>query len=527
MTSNIPVFLLVAVILLPGPTSFAQDRCATTKYEQMRHNSKPGRETAAQFEEWIQSRLAGQASGALPEIAAAGTIPVVVHILHNGVSDPTNISDAQIASQMDVLNKDFRRLNTDAGNTPAEFSSAAGATSLVFTLARRDPEGLPTNGIIRTLATKTQWGLEDQSELKALSYWPAEDYLNIWVINFGTNDIGFAQFPVTNLIQGLDGSSEDRLTDGVVIHYRAFGVSGSFGTFDLIPRFDKGRTATHEIGHFFGLRHIWGDVSSCGDNDFVPDTPPQSSPSSLCPTYPATSCSGNKMFMNYMDYTDDQCMNLFTNDQISRFDVVLGASPRRVSLLTSMGATNPVIAANDAGIRSILAPGTTSCLSPLTPQVEIRNYGTNLVTSIVIEVKIDGVVDQTKTFSVNLASNALATLSFDPVSFSIGSSRQFLFTIIQTNGVTDGNSSNDSESLLAAVPPSTTLPITQPFDSTPPDWQILNPDNQTTWTNVLAADGSASNRAMRMEFYNYDNSGVLDRIVSPSFTLTSPGIAQL
>jgi hypothetical protein len=220
-------------------------------------------------------------------------------------------------------------------------------------------------------------------------------------------------------------------------------------------------------------------------------------------------------------------MNLFTNGQVSRFDVVLGASPRRASLLTSLGATIPVVAANDAGIRSILAPGTTSCMSPLTPQVEIRNYGSNLVTSTVIELQIDGVVNQTKTFPINLASNAVTTLSFDPVTLSVGSSRQFLFTITQTNGVADGNSQNDVKSVLAAVPTTTTLPISQTFNTAPADWQIFNPDNLVTWANVLAPDGSPSNRAMQLNFYDYDNSGVLDKIITPSFSLSTPGVAQL
>ncbi len=174
-------------------------------------------------------------------------------------------------------------------------------------MPKQDPEGLPTNGITRTRGTKTGWTLEDNDTFKALSYWPAEDYLNIWVINFvdPSGIIGYAQLPISNLA-GLDDASMDRLTDGVAIHYQTFGTddigSVHYGNFNLISAFNLGRTATHEIGHILGLRHIWGDVESCTGTDYVADTPPQLGSTSGCPTQPQVECSGDKMFQNYMDY---------------------------------------------------------------------------------------------------------------------------------------------------------------------------------------------------------------------------------
>jgi hypothetical protein len=191
------------------------------------------------------------------------TIPVVVHVIHNGeaIGSGTNISNNQILSQINAMNKDFQRLNVDAANTPAEFLSVAGSFDLEFVLAKQDPFGAPTNGINRVQGTKTVWTINDNATFKALSYWPAEDYLNIWVINIPSY-LGFAQFPVSSL-PGLEDSPNDRLTDGVVIDYTAFGSNfEGLGTFNLDTKYNRGRTCTHEVGHFFGLKHIWGDDGS-------------------------------------------------------------------------------------------------------------------------------------------------------------------------------------------------------------------------------------------------------------------------
>ncbi|MEJ0032621.1 MAG: M43 family zinc metalloprotease [Bacteroidota bacterium] len=146
-------------------------------------------------------------------------------------------------------------------------------------------------------------------ELKSLSYWPAEDYLNIWVTNLGGGFLGYAHFPITTL-QGTD-PPYDAATDGVVIHYKAFGSSAD-GSFSLLPQYNLGRTATHEVGHYLGLLHVFGDFSGCGTTDYVDDTPVQSDRTFTCPTGPLTQCTHHVMYQNFLDYTDDACMNLFT-----------------------------------------------------------------------------------------------------------------------------------------------------------------------------------------------------------------------
>src|SRR6267142_1822468 len=368
-------FVLLSAFLGSAFHSAAQERCGTVNYEKLRKQLHPNLESTDQFEQWMKAKL-GQLKlrrqGADRTQSTGHTIPVVVHVIHNGEANETglNISDAQISSQIDVINIDYPRLNADTTNTPAEFKSAAGSIDVHFVLAKQDPEGLPTTGIVRVQGTKTGWTLADNATFKALSYWPAENYLNIWVLKFvdPSGIIGYAQLPVSSL-PGLENGSDDRLTDGIAIDYRAFG-SGNFPS--LFSQFNKGRTATHEIGHILGLRHIWGDVNSCTGTDYVDDTPPQDASTNGCPLQPQAPCKVNnipvdKMFQNYMDYTDDPCMNIFTKDQINRMVTVLGNSPRRASLLVSPGATDPVSVANDLGVRRIVAPTKTACPTTTAP----------------------------------------------------------------------------------------------------------------------------------------------------------------
>ncbi|MEQ9591569.1 MAG: hypothetical protein RLN86_03170, partial [Cyclobacteriaceae bacterium] len=226
----------------------AQERCATVEYEKKRSQQFQQLENSTQFENWMQEKLSEprlQSFGTQGTQAATYTIPVVFHIIHNGeaIGTGTNISDAQVLSQVSVLNKDFQRLNADASQTPSEFLSVAGSLDIEFILAKQDPEGLATTGINRVQGTQTQWALADNAEFKALSYWPSEDYMNIWIINFvdPSNFIGYAQLPQSSILPGLENSSSNALTDGVVIHYKDIG-SIDDGPFDLDPQFNKGRT---------------------------------------------------------------------------------------------------------------------------------------------------------------------------------------------------------------------------------------------------------------------------------------------
>ncbi len=253
------------------------------------------------------------------------TIPVVFHIVYNG--NTNNITDAQIMSQLQVLNQDFRRLNQDASLTPAIFTAAD--PNIEFCLATVDPAGNPTTGITRTSTTVASWSTNDYVKYNVRGgkdAWDRNKYLNIWVCTMSGGILGYAQFP--------GGAAA---TDGVVVDYRYFGTTGT-----ATAPFNKGRTATHEVGHWLNLRHIWGDAN-CG-SDLVTDTPTHNTSNYGCPTYPHLStCTGTpvEMTMNYMDYTDDACMYMFSAGQSTRMQALFAAGGARASLLTSNGCGTP------------------------------------------------------------------------------------------------------------------------------------------------------------------------------------------
>ncbi len=252
------------------------------------------------------------------------TIPVVVHVVYN--TSNQNISYEQIKTQIDVMNRDFRRLNVDSSNTPSVFKPVASDPLIQFCLAQRDPQNNPTLGITRTYTTVTSFGINDAVKFNSTGghdVWNRDKYLNLWVCNLGSGLLGYATFPGGN-----------PATDGVVIGYLYFGTIGTAS-----PPYHLGRTATHEIGHWLQLYHIWGDDNgACWGSDDVDDTPNQGPENYGCPTFPNISCNNGPdgdMFMNYMDYTDDGCMNIFTNGQSLRMNSAL--SGPRAPILTSNG----------------------------------------------------------------------------------------------------------------------------------------------------------------------------------------------
>ena len=267
---------------------------------------------------------------------AAGTviIPVVVHVLYNTAGQ--NISDTQVQSQIDVLNEDFHKLNADVSKTPTQFAGLAADANVQFVLAKRDPAGAATTGVIHKQTKVSSWSTNDavkNSKRGGDNAWDATKYLNLWACNLGQGLLGYAQFP--------GGAAS---TDGVVILYSAFGSRAKYAAGTYTATYDLGRTATHEVGHWLNLRHIWGDAS-CGD-DLVSDTPTQQTSNFGCPVYPHVTCANQgDMSMNYMDYTDDQCMYMFSTGQSSRMNALFATGGARTGLLTSLGGTAPRAAA--------------------------------------------------------------------------------------------------------------------------------------------------------------------------------------
>ena len=255
-------------------------------------------------------------------------IPVVFHVVYNTTTQ--NISDAKCIAQLNQLNLDFARMNTDASNTPSTWQGISANTNIQFCLAQRDPLGNSSTGIERRQTTITSFSTNDNVKRYAnggLDAWPSGSYLNIWSANLSGGVLGYAQFP--------GGTAS---TDGVVLLYSSIGSMLSPGT---ATPYHLGRTATHEVGHWLNLRHIWGDESGCSGSDLVGDTPNQGAENYGCPSYPRTdACSAvspGVMFMNYMDYTDDACMNMFSSGQSTRMNALFATGGSKVSLLSSTG----------------------------------------------------------------------------------------------------------------------------------------------------------------------------------------------
>ncbi|WP_275316823.1 zinc metalloprotease [Tenacibaculum bernardetii] len=238
-----------------------------------------------------------------PDNLGVVNIPVYVHVVYS--NSQQNISNAQIASQITVLNADFRKQNSDAGNTPSEFAGRAADSEITFSLA----------GTFRHSNSTSSWGTNNAVKSAYPPVTPAT-HLNIWVANIGGGILGYAQFP--------GGSSA---TDGVVCSPQYFGTTGY-----VSAPFNGGRTMTHEVGHYLNLRHIWGD-GRCRQDDFVADTPSSDAPNYGCPSYPTVNCKSNDMTMNYMDYTDDACMTMFSEGQKSRMRAIFAAGGSRASML--------------------------------------------------------------------------------------------------------------------------------------------------------------------------------------------------
>lgn len=497
-----------------------QQRCGTVEYLQKKRAQNRVLEQDAQFEQWLAQKIQQrQKNKKGNRIQSTYQIPVVVHVIHNGedIGVGTNISNAQINSQIAVLNKDYNRLNADASSTPAEFLPVAGSMSVEFVLARRTPEGLPTNGIVRQRGTRTTWSYSNDEELKSLSYWPAEDYLNIWVCNL-TGYLGYSQFPVSNL-PGLEDSPDNRLTDGAVFSYRVFG-SIDDGAFNLHPQYNKGRTATHELGHFFGLRHIWGDESSCAGTDYVADTPNQASETYNCPSHPRTdACTTGIMFQNYLDYTDDACMNIFTKGQIDRMIEVLENSPRRASLLVSPGLSDPDPTGTNLALVEVLSPAPLVCERSITTVVRVQNIGTTLISSFSVSVSINGVPKGTSQVTgLNLPSGDDVVVELPELAIT-DNENEITIEVVEPNGIADIDDQNNIKTFTFKVNDNEDMiPLKEDFEQPLNNrWSIVNPNNGMPWEEIDLESTSA------LYINAYDNTDIGDEawFVSPILDLSA------
>ncbi len=386
------LLLLPLLTLSIGTTSLAQETPGNnTLNSEMTHRTcgteVPGAEWDAWFNEQVE--LYKQSPN---KVQQDFVIPVIIHLVHGGQAVGTfpNISYAQLNSQIAVLNADYGGTGFNVANVPAAFSSLVSNTNVKFCMALKDPQGatLAEPGVERinystkgwanptAATTSTAFTTYMNGTVKPATIWDPTRYMNIWVCdrNSATQLLGYATFPAGSTLSGMSGTGT-ATTDGFWSWAKSFGNTGT-----LDPTYNKGRTATHEIGHWLGLRHVWGDANCA--TDYCNDTPPAQTSNFGCPTFPYNSgtCSGNttgEMTMNFMDYTDDPCMYMFTPDQRTRIQTAMTNGTYRKllgthGLCTVVGIESTNFTESEISIFPVPSQGTVSVKTELASACDLQ-----------------------------------------------------------------------------------------------------------------------------------------------------------
>ncbi|MEZ4687233.1 MAG: PKD domain-containing protein [Bacteroidia bacterium] len=451
-------------------------KCSTLEIEKDRQ-AKNNSETLDEFEEWLQQGMQTDRGMRRRSIGESDilTLPVVFHIIY---ANPTeNVSEEQIMSQLRVLNQDYRRRNPDANQTDPKFLKVAADPGIEFCLAKIDPKGNPTSGIERISLGGSPFSDRYINDvIKPSTIWDPTRYMNIWVCNIAGGILGYAQFPSSSGLSGIPTTPGAENTDGVVIHYNAFGTMGT-----AVAPFNQGRTGTHEIGHWLGLRHVWGD-GPCEVDDYCRDTPPTANATYNCPSG-VTGCFGAAMFQNFMDYTNDGCMNVFTFDQRERMRNVLQNSPRRKELLDSdvcqVSAEPPV-----AGFKADIQLGGAPLLVNFTDQSEgdIFSYR----------------------WAFEGGEPAASTLKNPQVRFSRPGLHTVSLTVTNTANLTD---TRRLESFIWVAEKGATPPFSLNFETAnfPPGGTLIyDPYEEGTWKHSARTGGFGSSSGA-LFFNNFDH----------------------
>ncbi|WP_228852723.1 M43 family zinc metalloprotease [Aegicerativicinus sediminis] len=424
-------------------------------------------------------------------------IPIIVHVIHAGeaIGTGANISDAQVLSQIQVLNEDFRKM----ANTRGDNNNPVGAdTEIEFYLAQEDPWCNPTTGIERIdlSSVTSSWsgpGGNTDTYLKPNTIWDPTSYLNIWTVKFSNVDnLGFSQYP--------GGNPE---TDGVVINYLNFG-SDDDPNVTLEEPYHLGRTTTHEVGHFFGLYHIWEGKNCNGTNDGIDDTPPQSTETFGCPDPVPDSCPDDEfpdMIENYLDYTDDVCMNLFTEGQKAVMRGYLEDPNYRLSLANSTVSDTPLpIYSYDASIR-IIELNEDVCNNTITPELFLGNYGSQPLTTASISYSINGIDTQVYNWSNNLTQNSTTTISLPSITSPQGNNvLEVSVSLNNSDPRTCNNSDNRAYVTQETYPSTSTINLELKTDSWAEETSWEFKDSSGT---VLYSDGPYQKNSDDDKIFNY------------------------
>jgi PKD repeat protein len=510
----------------------AQRNCGTMQHHAYLKQTRPNYEADLnQYNQMIEQYLADKAAGVnvakTNNTSAIVTIPVVVHVVYNTAAE--NISNAQAISQVQVLNDDFAKLNADAIKvTQPTFSTVAAGSQIRFCLAQRDPLGNATTGVVHKSTTVTSFSTNDDVKSSASGGddpWDVTKYVNIWVCDLTTPLLGYGEFPTGSISQ----------TWGLVIDYAYTGSGGS-----ALAPFNLGRTGTHEFGHCFNLYHIWGDDgSACSGSDQCTDTPNQGAehygcfPQGSIQTDGCSASSPGVMWMNYMDYTDDACMYMFTAQQCARMEAVVNNAPWNI-LATSLGCTP--VSALDASISAVIAPvnGSSSCNNSVTPKITLTNAGSVTLTTAKILYKMDALATQTLNWSGSLALGTSTVLTLNNYAGLSNGAHTFSATVAAPNAGTDANATNNTMTSTFSVvtaPVGAALPFTERFDAVtfPPTGWVKTSANvgsaSATWARLANTTGipvvPTTTACAKMDnfFNSADLTGQLDALRTPALNL--------
>ncbi len=511
-TQLLSLFFVIGVTITINAQDNHPHKCGFEhSLQELQHQYPEEFHSEHQFERWIEDKIEYRRQNPSRTLTGVLELPVVVHVIHNGepIGTGANISASQIYSQLNVMNEDFRR---EPGTNGSNSHPEGADSEIEFCLAQIDPNGNPTDGINRVDLGVSDWDrITFESVAKPATQWNPDEYLNIWVpetlgeTSPGFILLGYAQFPTGSGLAGLPAGGAAN-TDGVVIISPKFGsVSDDDGTFNTWSN-SYGRTAVHEVGHWLGLRHIWGD-SDCSVDDYCADTPRSDGPNYGCSA--ENSCDDTQygmpnnpsdMVENYMDYSNDLCMSTFTNDQKERMRTVLEFSPRRSTLLNVDKCSGAPIVAFSASQREI-CPGTS---------VEFSDE--SLSNPISWSWSFPGGVPSTST-----AQNPVITYP------NVGS---YNVTLEATNAV--GSTAITKNAVVIVDNNSFSSTLYRDFDFGFTDWNVINPDGGITWElkDVGGIDGNISKAASIQNRY-HAAIGERDALESPIFSLYGQDDAYL
>ncbi len=488
------LLLLSAILLYDLATAQTNGWCSTMEHTFRQLQSNP--QFAQQYEgmkTFLYQANQSNAQRATDANAQTIYIPVVFHIVHNGDALGTgeNISDAQIMSQLTAMNLHYTAQDANLVNVPAAFAPLIGNCNIQFCLAKFDPDGNPTTGIIRHQLSTATWNDETtiDNTLKPSTIWDHTKYMNIWSVRMGGTLISDGVLAYSSL--PFFGAAN---SDGIVARFNTIGTTGS-----LLTGHNLGKTITHEAGHWLGLLHTWGTDANCGDaGDYVDDTPDQADLNFGCPAFPHISCNNGPngdMFMNYMDYADDACSYMFSAGQSNNIHSVL--SQFRPDILT---ASSSCFLNLDVAVLNISFPKDTICSFTFRPVVTIKNEGTTTLTSGKFYYQVDGDVVQIYNWNGSLPTQGEVQITLPVQLVFIEDVHTLDITFGNANGqASDNFSGNDSKSITFYAyngVAGSAVPFTETFEATFPaaNWSIYNPNNDVTWekSNSYGGYGSSS-----------------------------------